>query len=191
MPSNLVKDMIYVIDKINPPNKFAIFAKKSEPAGYTIPTGDVTLPTATGLSQPVPTAGLKLVSDDANRWGMFNAARGAWERGATRAGHAPLPSPRVRKAAVSATRAVEPFRIVSPADGATYLIDPTLRREFQTVPLKIATDGTGSVEWQINGRPLGSTAAGQVLDWALVPGRHHVTARDARGRTAQATITVR
>lgn len=57
-------------------DEFTILAKKSEPVGYTIPTGDVTLPTPTGLSQPVPTAGLKLVSDDANRWMMFNAARG-------------------------------------------------------------------------------------------------------------------
>lgn len=57
-------------------DEFTIFAKKSEPVGYTIPTGEMTLPTTTGLSQPVPTAGLKLVSDDANRWGMFNAARG-------------------------------------------------------------------------------------------------------------------
>lgn len=57
-------------------DKFTIFTKKSEPVGYTIPTGDVTLPTTAGLSQPVLTAGLKLVSDDANRWGMFNAARG-------------------------------------------------------------------------------------------------------------------
>jgi hypothetical protein len=57
-------------------DKFEIVAKKTEPVGYTIPTGEVTLPTTTGLSQPVPTAGLQLVSDDANRWGMFNAARG-------------------------------------------------------------------------------------------------------------------
>lgn len=57
-------------------DEFTILAKKSEPVGYTIPTGDVTLPTTSGLSQPVPTAGLKLVSDDANRWMMFNAARG-------------------------------------------------------------------------------------------------------------------
>jgi hypothetical protein len=57
-------------------DEFTILAKKSEPVGYTIPTGDVTLPSTTGLSQPVPTAGLKLVSDDANRWMMFNAPRG-------------------------------------------------------------------------------------------------------------------
>jgi penicillin-binding protein 1C len=82
------------------------------------------------------------------------------------------------------------FSIVSPANGATYLIDPTLRREFQTVPLRAAA-ASGPVEWSVNGRAIGSSSTGDRLDWSLVPGRHRITARDATGRTADASITVR
>ena len=31
----------------------------------------------------------------------------------------------------------DPLEIVNPPAGATYLIDPTLRREFQTLPLRV------------------------------------------------------
>jgi penicillin-binding protein 1C len=80
--------------------------------------------------------------------------------------------------------------IVSPADGSTYLIDPTLRREFQAIPLR-ATAATGTIEWKVNDRRIGTSADGDALDWPLTPGRHRVIARDARGRIAEATITVR
>lgn len=55
---------------------FTIVAKKSETVGYTMPTGDTTVAMPSGLSQPALTAGLRLVSDDANPLVMFNAARG-------------------------------------------------------------------------------------------------------------------
>lgn len=57
-------------------DQFTILAKKSEAVGYTIPTGETSQPTSNGLTQPVPLAGLKLISDDANRWMMFNGPRG-------------------------------------------------------------------------------------------------------------------
>jgi len=81
--------------------------------------------------------------------------------------------------------------IVSPPDGATYLIDPTLRREFQTLPLRAATDSLGSIEWSVAGTVVGSADANTALDWSLVPGEHRIVARDARGHTAEATVLVR
>lgn len=77
--------------------------------------------------------------------------------------------------------------IVSPADGATYLIDPTLRREFQALPLKVSGASPGPIRWTINQRPVSANAT----EWPLTPGRHRIAARDTRGRTAEASITVR
>ncbi|HEY0872639.1 MAG TPA: penicillin-binding protein 1C [Vicinamibacterales bacterium] len=80
------------------------------------------------------------------------------------------------------------FSIASPADGSTYLIDPTLRREFQTLSLTTVA-GSGAIEWKVNGRSLGRSS--DPVEWSLVPGTHRLAARDARGRTAEVTITVR
>jgi penicillin-binding protein 1C len=106
--------------------------------------------------------------------------------------------PAVMRAAAAApsppTRAPttrEPLRIVNPGDGATYSIDPTLRREFQTLPLKVVAATPGPIEWSIGGRPIGTAASDAALDWPLAPGRHRIVARDARGRTAEVAIVVR
>jgi penicillin-binding protein 1C len=80
------------------------------------------------------------------------------------------------------------FSISSPADGSTYMIDPTLRREFQTLSLK-AVAGSGAIEWKVGGRSVGTSS--DPLEWSLVPGVHRITARDSRGRTAEVSITVR
>ncbi len=93
---------------------------------------------------------------------------------------------------VSVAQAFRPaLEIVSPPNGATYLIDPTLRREFQTLPLRASTAGGGSIEWRIDGKPAGRAAADEPLMWPLRPGEHVVSARDGRGRTAEATIKVK
>ena len=84
-----------------------------------------------------------------------------------------------------------PFRIANPPEGATYLIDPTLRRDFQTVPLRVVTTGDGPIEWTVNGDPFGTAPASEPLTWALTKGQHHFVARDRKGQTAEATITVR
>jgi penicillin-binding protein 1C len=83
------------------------------------------------------------------------------------------------------------FSITNPADGATYLIDPTLRREFQSLPLRVTAADTGAVEWFVNGVAAGTAPSDGVLTWPLIVGRHRITARDASGRTVQATIEVR
>jgi penicillin-binding protein 1C len=88
-------------------------------------------------------------------------------------------------------RANAPFGIVSPADGATYSIDPTLRREFQTLALRVTGATPGAIEWSVDGRVIGSVQASDALDWPLVPGQHEIGARDARGRTVTAAVTVK
>ncbi len=84
-----------------------------------------------------------------------------------------------------------PLTIVSPPDGATYLIDPTLRREFQTLPLRAASTTGGPIQWRVSGQLLGLAAAEAGLEWPLTPGTHRIEARDARGRTREATVIVR
>ncbi|MEO8076452.1 MAG: penicillin-binding transpeptidase domain-containing protein, partial [Acidobacteriota bacterium] len=81
--------------------------------------------------------------------------------------------------------------ISSPPDGTTYLIDPTLRREFQSVPLRAVAPVAGAVEWTVDGRPFGTASSEEQMMWSLSPGRHVFTARDRRGRTAEATVIVK
>jgi len=106
----------------------------------------------------------------------------------------PMPSP-MRAAAVTRRVTISPavarLRIVSPPDGAVYLIDPTLRREFQTLPLRAAVEDAADVEWRIDGRSVGRTTASGAVQWPLSPGAHTVTVRDVRGREAAAAIVVK
>jgi penicillin-binding protein 1C len=81
--------------------------------------------------------------------------------------------------------------IVSPASGATYLIDPTLRREFQTLPLRAVSPAGGEIQWTIGGRPIGAGSAQQTIAWPLVPGQHRIVARDRDGQTSNVLVTVR
>ncbi|HET8797160.1 MAG TPA: penicillin-binding protein 1C, partial [Thermoanaerobaculia bacterium] len=77
----------------------------------------------------------------------------------------------------------EEFRISSPPDGATYLIDPTLRREFQA--LKLRAVAATRVQWQVNGRGIEGN------EWSLTPGEHVITAIDASGKRDRVRIVVR
>jgi penicillin-binding protein 1C len=81
------------------------------------------------------------------------------------------------------------FGILSPADGATYLIDPTLRADFQRLLLRAAA-ARGTVEWRIDGQIVARADSADV-EWPLVRGRHRVIARDAAGQVAESTITVK
>jgi penicillin-binding protein 1C len=91
----------------------------------------------------------------------------------------------------SKTKRSASVQVLSPPDGAVYLIDPTLRREFQTVGLRGATESAGPLEWRVDDALIGSVAAESSLDWPLTPGRHVISARDAQGRHASATIVVK
>lgn len=83
------------------------------------------------------------------------------------------------------------FAITSPPDGATYLLDPTLRREFQTVTLRASSGDARAVEWRVAGQVVGRGTLDTPVEWPLTPGTHRIEARDARGRVAAATVTVR
>ena len=83
------------------------------------------------------------------------------------------------------------LRISSPPDGATYLIDPTLRREFQALALRAVTTTPGPVQWTVDERSLAASTSDRTTSWPLVPGRHTFRARDAAGQIAEATIVVR
>jgi penicillin-binding protein 1C len=78
------------------------------------------------------------------------------------------------------SRKEERLQITNPPDGATYLIDPTLRTEFQTLRLR----ATSRVKWEINGRRVGE-------EWPLTPGRHVVTAVDTTGKRDSVRIFVK
>jgi penicillin-binding protein 1C len=84
-----------------------------------------------------------------------------------------------------------PLTIISPAADSTYLIDPTLRREFQTLPLRVVASASGLIEWSVSGRTIGSAHADTALDWPLAKGHHRIVARDRQGHTAETTVTVR
>jgi hypothetical protein len=83
------------------------------------------------------------------------------------------------------------FRITSPADGSTYLIDPTLRREFQAIPLRIASSSSNTITWEIDGKRAATSGEEGRPSWMLAPGRHIFIARNAAGDAAAASITVR
>ncbi|MGH9441330.1 MAG: transglycosylase domain-containing protein, partial [Thermoanaerobaculia bacterium] len=123
-----------------------------------------------------------------------------WHRGATIAWPAAF-LPWAREAGlVTAGRRVpdperlarRPLAILDPPDGTTYLIDPTLRREYQTLTLRAATPiGTRNVVWSIDGEAIGSAPSEESLSWILRVGEHTIAARDADGHRDAAIIFVR
>ena len=98
---------------------------------------------------------------------------------------------RLREVAANTDHAHAALTIVSPPPDSTYLIDPTLRRDFQTLPLRAVSEADGPIEWSVSGRPVASTDEGNVFEWPLLPGRHRIVARDRRGHTAETFVTVR
>jgi membrane carboxypeptidase/penicillin-binding protein PbpC len=83
------------------------------------------------------------------------------------------------------------LRIVSPPAGSTYLRDPTLRAEFQTLPLRAETAAAVPLDWEVDGRPVGTASSEGALAWPLRPGAHLVAVTDPRGRRAEASILVK
>jgi penicillin-binding protein 1C len=83
------------------------------------------------------------------------------------------------------------IEIANPPSGAVYFIDPTLRREFQTLALRAVTAQPATIEWQINGRIVGTSSSETPLDWPLVPGTHRISARDERGHVAHASVLIK
>jgi penicillin-binding protein 1C len=72
------------------------------------------------------------------------------------------------------------FRITSPPNDATYLVDPTLHREFQALHLRATHDAT----WSVDGQPASR-------EWPLRAGQHTIVATNGRGERDSVFITVR
>jgi penicillin-binding protein 1C len=91
---------------------------------------------------------------------------------------------RERRSPASAPRAVVTgdtrFRITSPPNDATYLVDPTLHREFQSIHLSATSDA----EWRIDGQVV-------AREWSIRPGKHLIVATNGAGGRDRVTITVR
>ncbi len=82
--------------------------------------------------------------------------------------------------------------IQNPPEGATYLIDPTLRSKYQTIALRASADsGAGRIEWSVDGRRIGTSDPDRPLQWPLSPGSHRIAAADGRGRSDETTILVK
>jgi penicillin-binding protein 1C len=75
-----------------------------------------------------------------------------------------------------------PLQILSPPNGATYLIDPTLRMAYQTLKLRASSR---RVTWHIDQQQVAAT------EWELQPGWHTVTAIDDAGRRESVQIVVK
>ena len=104
----------------------------------------------------------------------------------------PITRPAVARVAITASpRSRRPLELVNPPSGATYLLDPTLRREFQTLPLRVVAANPTTIEWSVNGSALGTSSSERAFSWPLQPGRHRIAARDASGATVESVITVR
>ena len=101
-----------------------------------------------------------------------------------------LPAASAQRAALAPAAQHSALQIVNPLGGATYLFDPTLRSEFQTLPLRVrGADGT--IAWEIDGRAYGTSGADHSLDWPLTRGEHRIVAVTATGARAETRITVR
>jgi penicillin-binding protein 1C len=72
------------------------------------------------------------------------------------------------------------FRITSPSNDTTYLVDPTLHREFQALHLRATHDAN----WIVDGKPA-------AREWPLRTGQHTIVATNARGERDRVYITVR
>ena len=72
------------------------------------------------------------------------------------------------------------LRVVNPPDGSTYLIDPTLRGEFQKLSLRATADAA----WFVNDKSVSR-------EWPLRSGRHTITAVDRRGNRDSVRIYVK
>ena len=93
--------------------------------------------------------------------------------------------------APSAPPAPTRLQIASPPSGAIYSIDPTLRREFQSLPLRAVTPRQSTVTWLVDGQTIGRTLSDRALSWPLAVGRHEIEVRDEDGRRATTTVVVK
>jgi penicillin-binding protein 1C len=81
--------------------------------------------------------------------------------------------------------------IANPPSGAVYSIDPTLRREFQSIPLRAITARPTTLTWLVDGAEVGTGSSEHTVPWPLAAGSHEIEVRDAAGRSVRTSVTVR
>jgi penicillin-binding protein 1C len=106
-----------------------------------------------------------------------------------------MPAP-ARQRAIAGGRVPAPhahaaLQLVNPPAGTTYLIDPTLRRDFQTLSLRVVAPSPTRIEWTVDGTHVGVSSSESAVEWPLRPGRHRFAARDSAGQVVESTVTVR
>jgi penicillin-binding protein 1C len=101
-----------------------------------------------------------------------------------------------RPESITSMRPVEtsgrlPLSIVNPPAGGVYLIDPTLRREFQTLAFRAVSASSRTIQWHVDGVSVGTSSSDSSLMWPLAPGAHRITARDENGHTTETAFLVK
>ncbi len=81
--------------------------------------------------------------------------------------------------------------IANPPAGAIYSVDPTLRHEFQALPLRAVSRRPTTITWLVDGSTVGRTSSDRPLPWPLTVGTHDIEARDTDGRQARTSVVVR
>ncbi|MEJ2422641.1 MAG: penicillin-binding protein 1C [Acidobacteriota bacterium] len=85
-----------------------------------------------------------------------------------------------------------PLIITNPPGGAIYLIDPTLRSEYQGLHLRAVAQGrVKPLTWLVDGKVVGRCSSDRQLVWLLVRGKHRVEVRDGEGHHAVSSILVK
>ena len=107
------------------------------------------------------------------------APRGERAAPASRSAQRPSPSP------------APALEIANPPAGAIYSIDPTLRADFQALPLRATTATRTTITWAVDGHPIGTTSSEEPMAWPLRVGTHRIEARDTDGRRAEAAVIVK
>lgn len=96
--------------------------------------------------------------------------------------------------AASAARSRRPapaLAIANPPSGAIYSVDPTLRRQFQAIPLRAVTERPTTLTWLVDGATIGTASSESAVAWPLQIGTHDIEVRDAQGRRARTSVLVK
>ena len=88
-------------------------------------------------------------------------------------------------------RRTSDLSIANPPAGAIYSVDPTLRRDFQALPLRAVAPRPTTITWLVNGKAVGRASSDAAVSWPLAVGRHEIEARDADGRRARTSVIVK
>jgi len=102
---------------------------------------------------------------------------------------APVVAARVTRAASAPADTM--LDIVAPLAGAVFLLDPTLRPEFQALTFRARGGAPGTREWFVDGASVGRALPDDLVRWPLSRGTHDISVRDGDGHAALTRIVVR